>query len=298
MTYHPGELAVLLFGGADAERVHGDLWAWDGQNWRCVSAEGPPPRTFPTLAYDYRREGLVLFGGNRVLFGTEEDTDTFLNDMWMWDGEEWHAVAGPMPSARAEASMAYDQARQRLVLFGGYRMEAGELVRLGDTWEWDGETWALMSTNGPSPRNGAAMVYDSHREHIVLFGGSGASGETWTWTGTTWTLIEAAVAHGRFNAAMAYDARQQVILRFGGWDGEARVGDTWTYDDTVWENVSTTGPDARNHAAMAYDAKRETLVLFGGHDGPRVFGDTWEWSGEAWLQKHHSDPHARVQNGH
>ena len=31
---------------------------------------------------------------------------------------------------------------------------AGERIRLGDTWEWDGRRWTRMSDTGPSPRSG------------------------------------------------------------------------------------------------------------------------------------------------
>jgi hypothetical protein len=35
--------------------------------------------------------------------------------------------------------MAYDAARQEVVLFGGYRPGV-----VGDTWTWDGSTWTLV----------------------------------------------------------------------------------------------------------------------------------------------------------
>lgn len=83
MPYHEARGTVMLFGGADERRVLGDLWEWDGKNWHKISATGPASRTFPCLVYDHDRKRLVLFGGNRVLFGTENDKDTFLDDMWI-----------------------------------------------------------------------------------------------------------------------------------------------------------------------------------------------------------------------
>ena len=44
------------------------------------------------------------------------------------------------PSVRAAHVMAYDSARQRVVLFGG---GVGP-DRLGDTWEWDGKQWVQV----------------------------------------------------------------------------------------------------------------------------------------------------------
>lgn len=37
------------------------------------------------LLHDRDRQRLVFFGGNRVLFGTENDKDTFVADMWEWE---------------------------------------------------------------------------------------------------------------------------------------------------------------------------------------------------------------------
>ena len=50
------------------------------------------------------------------------------------------------------------------------------------TWEWDGGTWTLTNTGGPSPRVGHAMAYDAHRRAAVLFGGMEGGpqvGDTW-----------------------------------------------------------------------------------------------------------------------
>lgn len=288
----------MLFGGADERQVLADLWAWDGLQWRCLSAGGPSPRTFPALAYDAARNRMILFGGNRVLFGTAANTSTFLDDMWAWEGQAWRRIDGAMPPARAEAGMVYDRDRQRIVLFGGYHTVEGERIRLGDTWEWDGHRWEQKSTEGPSARNGAAMAYDVHRKRVVLFGGSGAPDETWEWDGQVWERIVSAATAGRFNSAMAYDEGRRALLRFGGWTREGRMGDTWRYDGTRWARLAQEGPAARNHASMVYDSRREIMVLFGGHDGDRVFGDTWEWNGNTWSQVIARAPRARVDNGH
>jgi hypothetical protein len=298
LAYDAGRGRVVLFGGADEGRVRGDLWEWDGAGWRLLAAEGPPPRTFGALAYDRARQRLVLFGGNRVLFGTGKEQDTFLDDMWEWHHGGWHRVGATTPPARAEAGMAYDSRRKRLVLFGGYRASAEGRVRLGDTWEWDGTRWEEKHPPAaPSPRNGAAMTYDPVRGRVLVFGGSGRSADTWEWDGTSWTRIEAPAA-ARFNSAMAYDAAERAVLRFGGWNGEGREGDTWRFDGRRWERLELPGPEPRNHASMAYDERRRAVVLFGGHDGARVFGDTWEWRRGRWSRPAFETPRQRLDNGH
>jgi hypothetical protein len=167
LAYDSARGEALLFGGADEASVRGETFLWNGRRWRAAPGAGPPPRTFPAMAYDGARRQVVLFGGNRVLFGPPGVWDTFLGDTWVWDGRSWRRVDVPGPGARAEAAMAYDAGRRRVVLFGGHtRNEAGR-VRLGDTWEWDGREWRLAGREGPSPRNGAALAYDARRPPLL-----------------------------------------------------------------------------------------------------------------------------------
>src|SRR5262249_32387785 len=120
MAYDADRARVVLFGGADDSKVCGDTWEWNGNKWELVSSTGPDPRTVPAMTYDTVRKKVVLFGGNRVLFGKSPDEKTFLSDTWEWDGHNWHElnVSGPPP--RAEAAIAFDSFRGRVVLFGGY----------------------------------------------------------------------------------------------------------------------------------------------------------------------------------
>lgn len=291
---------MLLFGGADASQVLGDVWSWDSaaRLWRLAGDAGPDPRTFPAMAYHARCHEVVLFGGNRVLFGKDGEIDTFLEDTWTFQGARWTRRSAPGPEPRAEAAMAYDRDRGRIVLFGGYRRSQAGDVRLGDTWEWDGASWARVATEGPSPRNGAALAYDERRRRTVLFGGRGASNETWEWDGAVWKQLPASDAPGRFNPAMAYDVSLGSVVRFGGWTGDARSDDTWKLDASRWSLLKRPGPEARNHSSMAYDRVRHVAVLFGGHDGDDVFGDTWEWGADTWRRVGVATPQKRVVNGH
>ena len=76
-----------------------------------------------------------------------------------------------------------DAARQRVVLFGG--------VRLQDTWEWDGVSWTQATpAQSPSARWAHAMAYDAGRQRIVLFGGLGSGWQSDAWacaTGHRWS---------------------------------------------------------------------------------------------------------------
>jgi hypothetical protein len=307
IAYDIAREQAVLFGGADDSKVCGDTWEWNGNKWIRVSVTGPEPRTFPAMTYDSLRKKVVLFGGNRVLFGKFPDEDTFLNDTWEWDGETWRQIKVPGPPPRAEAAIAFDGYRGRVVLFGGYNLTKSGRTRLGDTWEWDGSRWTQIKVAAPSPRNGAAQVYDSNRRRTILFGGSteeGVSGETWEWDGKQWRENRGALTEGRFNCVLAYDSAVRKVIRFGGRYAGKPVGDTWEYDGKEWKKLNSVGPTPRNHTAMVYDSKHKRVVLFGGHDfgmhedGVNVFGDTWEWDGRKWIQKDVGETRKRIDNDH
>ena len=290
---------LVVFGGASASEVRGDTWRWRRGVWRRLPGPGPGARTFPAMAYDAGRGEVVLFGGNRVLFGDSLHPPAMLGDTWLLREGRWRRGPEGGPSARAEAAVAYDPARGRTVLFGGYdRQGDGGARRLGDTWEWDGIRWQRVSDTGPPPRSGAAMAYHPARG-VVLFGGSGGPrGDTWAWNGRLWSRVPVPDAPGRFNAVMAPDPCGGRLVRFGGWDGQGRVGDTWELGEHAWTLVVHDGPPARNHAILAGAPDRCSLLLFGGHDGDRVFADLWERRRGHWAALEKVTPVPRVANGH
>ena len=231
------------------------------------------------MAYDAALKTVVLFGGF--------SWDHPLGDTWVWDGKRW--LKGQIgPTARCSPAMAYDAAREQVLMFSG---DCAWL--LDDTWIWNRAWTQAFPQSSPPGRWRAGMTYDAARGQIVLFGGQGSRDggdlvrkDTWTWDGATWTKHHSAVSPiGRMDAGMAYDdARQQVVL-FGGLDqtGSA-IDQTWTWDGLRWIRVLPEQyPPARSRAAMAYDAAAGKIVLFGGEDGHGVlFGDTWTWDGSTW----------------
>jgi hypothetical protein len=230
----------------------------------------------------------VLFGG--------QNSSGFLGDTWEWDGKAWAQInPTTSPSARRDHAMAYDSARQRVVLFGGLRISS-----LADTWEWDGKNWTqIKPTTSPSTRSYHAMVYDSARNRVVLFGGwrggTGSLGDTWEWDGKNWKQIKPTTSPAaREHHAMAFDSARNRVVLFGGQNSSGFLGDTWEWDGKAWAQINpTTSPSARRDHAMAYDSARQRVVLFGGI-GSRYLSDTWEWDGKTWTQiKPTTSPSAR-----
>ena len=90
-----------------------------------------------------------------------------MSERWLWTQKE---DIGPSP--RYGHAMAYEAARQRVVLFGGSGFGgSGSSGLLNDTWGWDGAAWTQLADMGPPARRNHAMAYDESRHRLVLFGG-------------------------------------------------------------------------------------------------------------------------------
>jgi Galactose oxidase, central domain len=173
--------------------------------------------------------------------------------------------------------MAFDNVRNRTVLYGGWTAPSPGTTFFSDTWEWNGQVWTQVSTGVPTARAGHAMVFDSARGKIVMFG----RGETWE-RATSWVLRATTGPAQRANHAMAYDAVRQRVVLFGGRGDSVILGDTWEWDGNTWTEIAVPGPAPREDHAMAYDTVRQVVVLFGGMSAQGYIDDMWEWDGAAW----------------
>ena len=202
-----------------------------------------------------------------------------------------------IPQPMYSVGSAFDVARGRFVLFGGYFR--GQYS--GNTWEWDGRAWKLVTSQGPTGRNSPTMSYDEGRRQVVLFGGdtrsTGALGDTWTFDGTMWRQHDVPGPSPRSTTQMVYDSRRHRIVLFGGSANGQMLGDTWEWDGERWTQVATDGPSPRTLHGLAYDAKRGRTVLFGGTGvlAPNApsSDETWEWDGRRWTKSNAKGPSGR-----
>lgn len=260
MAYDRRRGRVVLFGGEDLTASLGDTWEYDGTTWiQVVTPAAPSPRAHPAMAYDPVRARTVLFGGSS---GNGQP----LADTWAYDGATWIQLApAASPSARSRTALTYDVARDRMVLFGGFDANAvaGNLLGLsrGDTWEFDGDTWAQIATPvAPSARNMHWAVFDPVRGRTLLFGGAGNplqgghSGggyttqnynDTWSFDGVAWTQVPVPIVFApakRFAAGAAVDGRTGVAWLFSGGIQTALYGDLWRLDPApgaTWTRYGT-----------------------------------------------------------
>ncbi|MGI6394399.1 MAG: Kelch repeat-containing protein [bacterium] len=295
LAYDSARGKVVLFGGwTDSySGIDDDTWEWDGNNWTLRNPTiKPSARSGHALAYDSARGKVVLFGG---YVGSGYDNDT-----WEWNGESWNKMnPANKPSARYGHALAFDSVRGKVVLFGGDNTGYGNYN--DETWEWDGTDWTQRKgsactgdgcivctpTTCPSAREGHALVYDSARGKVVLFGGDNTgygnyNDETWEWDGENWTLKNPAnKPSARSGHALAFDSARGKVVLFGGEVGLFNYdNETWEWDGHNWTQKNpTTKPPARGGHALAYDSARGKVALFGGNGG---YNDTWKWDGVNW----------------
>ena len=219
----------------------------------------------------------VVFGGERTVEGRGR-----LGDTWTWDGIKWTRVDGVAPSARMDIAMAYDAARDRVVMFGGSGANA---VDLTDTWEWDGRTWSKRDSIGPGRRVHPVMAYDVARRRVVLFGGAGNDGwlfDTWEWDGTRWE--RKATGGLRFAASMAYDATRKAVvaLTVPAHDGSPANGMSM-WNGREWTPITGSSvPPVTPLEPLLGAPPPNALIVYRSnyHTGTAA---TWVWNGTGWT---------------
>lgn len=171
-------------------------------------------------AMDVRRGVLVMFGGERGLFGRGWENKTFESGGGVSAREvEEVSAQGTRPGPRSRAAMGYDRNAGRMLLFGGATEDGGVL---GDTWAYSAKGgWTEVTPPGasPTPRSEAALAWDGNRERLVLAGGrAGArfTTDTWTWDGARWVPLGAGLA--RADLSLAWDDSRAELLLAGGYD--------------------------------------------------------------------------------
>lgn len=252
----------------------------------------PSPRSGFAMAYDSRRDQVVLFGG------VSANDQRPLGDTWVWDGAGWRQIEGQGPAPRRYSAMAFDSRRGVMVLFGGWDAKN---VALGDTWEFDGQKWKQASAEkAPPARFESAMAYDSNRGVAVLFGGRGARrnllGDLWEWNGQSWREAPAAGPYARAGHAMIYNEAHGTTLVLGGFTSTA-LNDAWEFDGKMWTQLESSKLPARHEFAMVYDTDNDRVLLFGGAGRGQRLNDLWIWSSNTWNRGPSAAPMARSMHG-
>jgi len=155
-------------------------------------AQSPDPRYLQTAAFDETRKVLVMFGGQMFNIDTVS-TDPLPASQYLW---EWDPATGlwtnrnpsgakpSQPSPRAGASMVFDSARKKFVIFGGRTQPTANHLLVysnyQDTWEWDPASGDFTDRTSagtlPDARGQHSMGFEKSTGKVLLFGG-GVAGE-------------------------------------------------------------------------------------------------------------------------
>ena len=179
----PDDGVLYAFGGrADDGATHlDDLWALDLGNgprtrpsWRLAAAAGapsaPPAVRSCAAGWDGAAQELLVFGGWN---GVTHDPGLRAFDPAT---DQWHQLCdalscGPGPGPRRASQLVVDEARNRVLVFGGTNGSYFD-----DLWSLslDSSTWSRIDAPGPRPlsRGGHSMVIDTQRDALWMFGGT------------------------------------------------------------------------------------------------------------------------------
>jgi hypothetical protein len=180
-----GDVPVARYGSCAAIGPEGRLWISHG-----FTSE--QARFNDTLAYDFATGtwtdetpddplpiNRCLHGcwwtetGELALFGGQTTGTVALGDLWLLAEGAWTQVEGALPMARnLYARVRLDSAT---LGFGGQALDETFLADAFLLRDGDADAVALdPSGPAPAPRAGAAMILDSERGRILMFGGRDA----------------------------------------------------------------------------------------------------------------------------
>ena len=253
----------------------------------------PPLRNYFTLVYDQARDEVLGFGGYSTA------TMAPLGDTWVFDGATWtqRPVAGPTP--RSLCAAAYDDVRQRIVLFGGTTVPFSPTL-LNDTWEWNGSVWAQVVTpQSPPPRMLATMAHDPLRQRMVMVGSSWAGSPPaalWEYDGSTWSSSSPLPTQVGLDPRIVHDAARNETLLLGGDDAVGRHGRVYAWNGTSWATRQGFGWLPRHifGCEVAPTTAGSGILMYGLRDSSLSLSDElWQFDGSSWQLVSAGGPGAR-----
>lgn len=276
---------ILVNGGSEEASPSAkiELWAFENNSWKLISADGPPLRNWFAAAYDPKRGLVYLYGG--------ANQSGVLGDFWQWDGTSWKSLTST-PGPRAYVQMAYDTQRDRLVLFGG---DKNENDITDETWEWDGASWRKFVGASPEKRLPGAMAYDENSKRIVLYGGLHFGPDfkrtdyhdTWEFDGSKWVKMRdgSGVLKRKIHPDIFYNPVENKTWLIGGSIDGTSENETWQWDGSAWTQIVQTNlPPARSGASIVFGSTTKKIILHGGFTVPggKPGNDTWVLDKNTW----------------
>jgi hypothetical protein len=203
-TYDSHSDRVVRFAPNEQWSSYNDTCTYDleADIWSNMNPVLAPDDLSQEMVYDSESDRVILFGLLSYSGPWMAMTWTYDLDSNIWT--DMHPAQHP-PKLWDHA-MAYDSQSDCVVLFGG-TVDMGEPS--DQTWVYSlnlNEWWNMNPATRPSARACHAMVYDSHSDRVILFGGcvsGAANNETWAYDleTNTWTQMTPIPVIPEFGAA-------------------------------------------------------------------------------------------------
>jgi hypothetical protein len=279
-----------------------------------------------------------------IIFGGIEPSQPSLhtNDVWSLDltpgMEQWSELtpSGSAPEPGESRTAVYDEANQRMIVYGGYRCYDffGDVqcdFPTNKAWELDlpsgNESWRELDPY-PTPtgggRCGHTAIYDAPNHRMVVFGGKKVTywnppnRDVWALDLTPgaerWCQVmpPSPTPRSVWGHAAVHFPIIRWMLTFGGYTGagpsygdpldQTWVLDTSSPDDGIWVDLSSPGPPARGSHSLVYDSRNQRALLFGGRSGVVLFDDVWLLDSQeeppSWQELTFSPPIPQARSEH
>jgi hypothetical protein len=236
---------MIMFGGSEgfAAPCDNDVWVLSNANgvggtptWTQLSPSGtlPTVRFAQVAVYDKTNNVLIVFGGSGCFSGAFNDVWTLSHANGLGGTPVWTQLSpsGTLPAARDLLGAVYDQANNRMIIFGGF----DGVMFYNDVWVLTGAnglagtpSWQQLSTSGgpPAAREAPTATYDSATNRMTIFGGYSTAPDNDVWVLTnangtggtpTWNLIAptGVAPLGRYSHSAVYDPGTKRMIIFGG----------------------------------------------------------------------------------
>jgi hypothetical protein len=200
LAYDSESDRIILFGGLPippnpAFRFLAETWVYDynTNTWTNMRPKVHPLGiNFMGMVYDSKADRVVMWGDWSPNYNPSAEAAVWTYD---YNTNTWQAFEHKKdgPSVRDYNNLAYDEAADKIIMYGGYPWGNDE------TWVYDlnADAWQqMLPATNPGPLSAYSMVYARDVNRTILFGGGSQvtlqfKTDTWSYDlgANTWSLV-------------------------------------------------------------------------------------------------------------